>query len=407
MVPLGASRTLRRLGALALASPFALALVEVVANPWAHAAWLPIWRTVLVAGPGLGLALGLAGVLVSAWRSPRRGVARVEGGDLVLDREGDLRRIPLAALRAGVVVPDAFGHAARVEIELASGDQVFAEVESVAAGEGLLAAAGIDAAQRRCSVPLRAPAGAALRRGGALVVTILGAFMALGFVVGPSNHAGPGLVPAWLFATGAAMLLAARVARPKSITIGADGIVIPELLRDRFVPFADVLGVHAAGPRLVLTLRGEAAPLLLDTAADAALTVSLRIREALTARSQAPAAQARLDRLARGDRTIGAWREAAAHLLGQAGDYRAAAFSEDDLAALLASPDASAEHRLGAALALASAGEAPRARVRVAADACASPRMRVALEKIAGGEVDDDAVAEALAAEAEAAEARA
>jgi hypothetical protein len=63
---------------------------------------------------------------------------------------------------------------------------------------------------------------------------------------------------------------------------------------------------------------------------------------------------------------------------------------------------ASAERRIGAALALAATGDdAQRERVRIAASACASPRMRIALERIAGGDADDQAVDEALATEAE------
>jgi hypothetical protein len=38
------------------------------------------------------------------------------------------------------------------------------------------------------------------------------------------------------------------------------------------------------------------------------------------------------------------------------------------------------------------------ARIRVAAEACAEPKLRVALESIAAGEEDDRAVEEALAA---------
>jgi hypothetical protein len=40
-----------------------------------------------------------------------------------------------------------------------------------------------------------------------------------------------------------------------------------------------------------------------------------------------------------------------------------------------------------------------RARIRVAAEACANPRMRIALEQVARDELEDEAIEEALAAE--------
>ena len=62
--------------------------------------------------------------------------------------------------------------------------------------------------------------------------------------------------------------------------------------------------------------------------------------------------------------------------------------------------DGSAERRIGAALALARSGdpEAPT-RIRVAARASADPRLRIALESVAAGEVVAAAVEEALAEE--------
>jgi hypothetical protein len=360
---------------------------------------MTIWRTALLAGPGLAIVLGLAGMFVAASRRARHGSVRVDERDLVMTRDDGERRIPLASVRSGVVVPDAFGAAARVELALASGDQLFADVAGVAEGERLLAAAGIDAAQRRCTVPLVAPARAALRRGVAIAGAILFMFMALGFLlqaIGPISNA---FVPVWLFSTTAAAVLAARAARPKSITVGADGLAIGGAFRDRFVPFADIADVRAEGATILIALRKRVDPLAIRCDREAARSIALRVKEAMAARSSSPAA--RLELLDRSGRSIAAWRDAAARLVERAGDYRAAGFSDDDLVAILSSSDASAERRVGAALALAAGDDAQRERVRAAADACASPRMRVALTRIAGGDAEDQAVEEALAAEPE------
>lgn len=62
-----------------------------------------------------------------------------------------------------------------------------------------------------------------------------------------------------------------------------------------------------------------------------------------------------------------------------------------------------AERRVGAAPALSGADDDDtRERLRVAADTCASPRLRVALDVIAAAAPDDEAIEAALAEEADA-----
>ncbi len=399
VAPLGASRFFRRLAALALVSPLALALVEMVAHPWSTEAWLPIWRASLLAAPAAAAAFGLLGVIVGLLRPARRGSIRVEGAELLLDREDAVRRIPLTSVRAGLVVPSIGGRAARVEIDLASGDRVFADVPTVAEGDVLLAAVGVDASRRRSTIPLGSIAGDVLRRGGAVVATVFAAFIALGVLIGAVGPVPKVYIPVWLFTTAGAAWLAAHVNRAKSITVGADGLIVPGVLRDRFVPFADIVAVRAERSRVDIELRDHR--LSLSAREDAARAVALRVEDAMSARADGPTAEARLGQLGRGGRSVAAWREAAARAVRSGGAYRATGFSEDDLTALLGSSEAAAEHRLGAAMALAAGGDAQRENVRIAADACADPKMRVALEAIASGEVDEEAVEEALSLEPE------
>jgi hypothetical protein len=97
---------------------------------------------------------------------------------------------------------------------------------------------------------------------------------------------------------------------------------------------------------------------------------------------------------------VAAWREALGAMRAQADSYRSATLGRDDLLAVVESPAAPLERRLGAALALApTSDDEGRSRIRAAARACADPLMRVALEKLADGDDDDAALEEALQAE--------
>jgi hypothetical protein len=396
------ARWLGRLGMLSLSAPLVLAIVEIVAHPWGDAAWLSVWRTALLAGPLLAIGFGGAAAATAAVKSVVARAVRVDGKELVLERDGGERRMPLADVRSGVVVPPVFGRSARVEIELRSGDRIVGDIDGVAAGERLLASAGVDATQRRCEVPLFPAARAALRRGFSIFGTIMVSLFTLGVIVGDSKGgaASPFAAIAWLVLTTAAVAAAARAFRPKSLTIGADGIVVQRFGRDRFIRFADIASVTADGKSL-LTITLTANERIRVRADDgAAAAISKRVAEVRAQVGDAPVAEARREVLARGGRTLAAWREALARLVQDASAYRAAAMSEDDLAALMTSPNAEPEHRIGAALALAAGGDAPKERVRVAASDCASPRMRVALERIADGHDDERAVEEALEDEA-------
>jgi hypothetical protein len=77
-----------------------------------------------------------------------------------------------------------------------------------------------------------------------------------------------------------------------------------------------------------------------------------------------------------------------------AGDYRQAAVTRDQLWAVVEGPAVDAAARCTAGEALAGSGdEEERARLRVAADHCADPQVRVALHAIAdGGEAEEPVV---------------
>lgn len=392
------SRMLGRMAGLALATPLALGVVEILFRPWSDAAWLPVWRTALAGGIGSAIGLAIAGAVVAAIRPAREGLLRADGLDLVMEAGSSVRRTPLAAVASGVVVPRPNG--TRVELELDSGNRLFAEVADVAHGQRLLEALGLDASKRRCTVPLEPRALSVMKRVGFIT---LGFFVTLG-VLGAVTGGAPLTVvsaSAMLASLTAATLLAVRVTRPREITIGADGLRLDWRGGRRFLPLDTLSSVRADGQSIELSLRdGRRETIRLPRGAnrDGASAIALRIDQAIRAHLRAPDAQARLDLLSRSGRSLEQWRAALGKLTERAEGYRAAGLSGEDLAAIVQNPASSREHRMGAALALASVKDAAQKdRLRIAADACASEPMRIALGKLSDGEVDERAVEEALA----------
>jgi hypothetical protein len=107
-----------------------------------------------------------------------------------------------------------------------------------------------------------------------------------------------------------------------------------------------------------------------------------RVRAAIEARAGDPhaAVEAMLDR---GERSVGEWLADLARPLDGDEGFRAGALRVEDLRAVLEG-STSRWKRLAAAIVLAR-DESQRTHVRVAADACADPELRVALEAVAEG----------------------
>ena len=98
-------------------------------------------------------------------------------------------------------------------------------------------------------------------------------------------------------------------------------------------------------------------------------------------------------RLARSGRDRAAWLGA---LSDRRGDFRTAPLDDERLWHLVESPTAPPTARAAAALVLSrGAGAEDHRRLRIAADACAFPRLRVVLDK-AGAGADEEALGEAL-----------
>lgn len=397
LVRLRLSRAMGWLAGVALASPVALALLHIAFRPWARDLWLTIWKTSLLGGIGSSLALALGAALTAAIRPASEGALRVEAGEVVMETAGGARRIAFSRVQSGLVVPHARG--ARIELSLASGDSWFADVRSLAEGEQALRSLGLDAAKRRCAIPLAPRSTSVLRRVGLVMATIVMSFIGLGAATG-GRPLTAFTAAVWLAATTAGVTLASWLTRQREITVGADGVLLQERVGTRFLRFDEIRSVKPLGRRIVFELEGDeraAVTLGRSGSAERAATIALRIEEAIRARSESGDSAAARAMLAREGRSFSDWRAAVARLAQRKQDYRSVALSSDDLAAILESPTSTEEQRIGAAMGLLElGGEEQRGKLRVAAGACAREPMRVALAKLADGEVDEAALQEAL-----------
>jgi hypothetical protein len=352
---------------------------------------IEVLLTVMMGAPIVALA-SFATRLAPA---DRGGFLAVEGRELVVRRGSKVQRFPLDSLAEGFVSP----LKGRLELSLKNGDRVHARVESVGAGRELLEAAGLDERRRTLEVML----------GETTFLTVM-TWLLGPAVVWPITVAIAQIAPwhwalnVWTFLALFFVLLRGvrEVFGPARLVIGADGVILHQGFRDRFLPYERIAAVHTTAEYVDFRLTDET---LVRAKArhltrEQHLEVEARIGHAMEAWKEGAAEASALARLDRNGRSSQAWREALTGLLNRDDGYREARVTREQLLAALGNASAPAERRLGAALALnASADPEVKARVRVAAEACANKRLRIALEKVAEGKADDEAVEEAIAEE--------
>lgn len=285
-------------------------------------------------------------------------------------------------------------------------------VSDVAEGRALLRSLGLDATQATAEVRCMSPVvtlSIVKQLLVTLVPTLAGVFggMALGVsLFGPQGAAlslpFTALMLAYLFLI---------VLAPTRVKIGADGLALRWLWRRRFVRFADVVSV-APWVRTSGTKTYEGIQLELAQGEEiciaggqrgwseqVATQLEERVLEAWEAHRQGRGG-GELSALERGERDLRTWVE---HLraLGEGAktELRRAFVPLDRLLRVVEDPSQPDLTRAGAAIAAARGGSPQtRDRIRVAASATASPRLRVALERSLDPRDDPDSVAEALAA---------
>jgi hypothetical protein len=322
-----------------------------------------------------------------------RDVLRVEGanGKLEMKRED--------------IVQGVLEHPSAMVVEDREGRQLTLDVGG-AEGAELLATLGLDPSHRRFAFRWRRRSTRFWTFLAALFVT--SGVATLPMVISERLSGAPSMgafaimmfsMP-WLVAE-----LTSRWASAREITVGLDGVTARRRGEAKTLRFADVKNVRATDTELVVEMNDGRTETLLADPDDPALRAAIesRIAEARAAAKEHEADATPIAALLdRAGRSLGEWRSALARVLTAATGFRDAQVSPEEIAAVVEDPTASAEQRLAAAVALGATGDAEhRARVRVAADACAVPKLRVALEAAAGGAGDDDALFEAALAEAE------
>ena len=230
---------------------------------------------------------------------------------------------------------------------------------------------------------------------GALVATLvpLLAFAgAVGLLAVGAQLAGALVILATMIAT---VVLAVRTTA--GVEVGADGVRIARALgRPRYLPFSTIARIEQVGTEVRFVLRGgeeilvhQAAPakpkLAMGTALDERAALVERVSAQLERHRNATAAG---DTFARGDRTTEAWLDDLARV-NEPATFRTPAVPVEVLWRVVEDPTAATTARAGAAFALRSSlDDEGKARLRVVADACAAPKLRVALDELATGEDD-------------------
>jgi len=327
-------------------------------------------------------------------------------GRIVVEVSGDRRIFGKQELDGGWVESSGEHHS--VVLRTRSGAVVIVDVPSAAAANELLHAAGVAPEQRAVAIPLGGAEPRASRRMLAVLAMVVSAFT-LPFLLYPLGAAvaalargslaglSDALVSAVAAALGAfALFMVVKPLITSTVVIGIDGVTVVTLGRRRFFSFATTRSVRAVDRTLSLE-QNHGTPIRLSTSGpEEAMAVATRIREAMAA-GERTRVSGNLERLDRRGRSLGAWREELLSMARENRGYRETAFGNRELLQVVEDARAGAERRIAAAAAL-SAAEDPdvRQRIRVAIDACADERLRIAIDKASAGDVEDEAIEEAL-----------
>lgn len=218
-------------------------------------------------------------------------------------------------------------------------------------------------------------------------------FFVAGFVATPAFMAvAQGMVSVGLAVGFVLVVLAVcgLFALPRTIEVGADGILLRSVSgKRRFIPIAILEHVSPTGRRGVRLRYYNGAEEILDTGSRADVgSEGLELREqlyaelldAMAAWSASDSSTNTAARVARGTRSMQQWAELLRTMREGGGDYRSSEMRDEDLWLVLESGAHPEDSRAAAAVILRERGDVARARIRVAAEASASPRLRVAFE---------------------------
>jgi hypothetical protein len=326
-------------------------------------------RQIICAGPGLVSGSGAYATSGDVW---------VDAQHLVL-WPGSRRelRIPRWRLRAGFRIP----RPASVVIMLVGGARLTLVPEQ--GFPDILPALGLAEEGQILQMSLQ-------RRSD---VTILGIFIGLYSLVVTGVLAAVVRSAFPLLLSVALSLLVIWVLGRRRVVVGADGLLVHNGLRERFISFSEVERVDdltvwlRSGKRISVSISGNPA----DRGA-----VVQRLKDAFERYVQRGA---EVDaRLARNGRDIGQWFTELKHQALAGSSFRTANLPQEQLERVLSSAASGIEQRIGAAVALSALGPEQVERVRIAAQGSVNERFRVALEAAAEGR-EEEAVYEAALVE--------
>lgn len=339
--------------------------------------------------------------LWNRWWRERRGRVRADEEGLFLDDE---RIVARADIRHGHVLERDGRHVVRLGRMLRLVDLA---VDDPAEGDAVLRAMRLDAEKSVAVYAMNhGTFGMSFVRGG-----LLGGVGAVSVIAGLLLTMRDALGTLWLVGalTGITVMAMNQLVR---VAVGADGVRVRRLAsRARFIPFAAIVEAKTDGRNVTLTLRDGKSirmhhpagkrfkPLLFADRAEEGSKLVERINEGIERHRRASAGASLL---ARGERDTRAWMRDIVLASDEHASFRAPAFPPDDLWRVVEDPAAATTARAAAALALRNRlDDEGRARLRIAADACAAPKLRIALEEAASArttseleeafeELDDD-----------------
>jgi len=366
-------------------------------------ALLPFIAPKLGVPPALGLLTAVIAYFVAVsgtlhawnrWWREKRGELHADENEL---RIGDAAVIRRSSIRHGHVLR----RDGRIFVRLGRMLRlVDVEVADEAEGEALLTAMRLDAARSVAQYPMTHGTwrGSLVRAAGAVVPLLLAPLF--GFVTGLSIP----MFLALLVAVSIAMVLYS-INQMLRVSVGADGVRVRHLLqRARFVPFSAIEEALTDGRDITLRLAGGEKIVMHHPAGKGFKPLAFADRaedgrklvERIKAQVEAHQARANADAtlFARAGRETAQWVRDVVSVGatdGQASSYRTPAVPPDALWRIVENAAAPATARAGAAVALRGAlDEEGRVRLRATADACAAPKLRVALEVVASAEAEDE-----------------
>lgn len=340
---------------------------------------------------GVVLAVALGRTNMRAQRKSRDVRASAEG--VTVD---GLLHTPRAKIADGFFQPrwshDDGGYRSSVRLVDRRRRVVFeAEVQDEGEALQFLYALGLDPGSKRAEFRGSSPMFATLGRNFAFVFGAVFGMGALTAVLGALGVQAFGLLPLMM----PILIFAGLI--PTKIAVGVDGILLRWLWRKTFVPMAKITRFAPEDERIIrLTLadgseqvvytsmrrRGGPTGIGARYASQHRDAVLARMSEAWRAfHARTPAADVTA-LVGRGSRTQEEWFDSLAKLGANDGGYRDAVVREDDLWRVVEDPSAPEDARAGAMVVLRpKLDDAGKQRVRIAAEATASPTLRVVLER--------------------------